>query len=236
MDQWTEDDSSLYRDIAEVAVPRRAEMLATLLAAVPFDRDRAFRGVELGAGDGWVAEPLLDRFPRATLLALDGSASMRERLSARTARFGARIEVRAFELASLDWWDAARGADLVVAALSLHHLNDAKKQYLYKAMAERLSASGALLVADLVEPMHPAARQLAADAWDAAAAAQAEAAGRPDTLARFRDTRWNHVRFPDEADRPSPLFHQLVWLKHAGFAAVECFWMYAGHAVFGGFK
>jgi hypothetical protein len=37
-------------------------------------------------------------------------------------------------------------------------------------------------------------------------------------------------------DRPSPLFHHLVWLKHAGFAAVDCFWLCAGHAVYGGFK
>ena len=37
-------------------------------------------------------------------------------------------------------------------------------------------------------------------------------------------------------DQPSALFHHLVWLKHAGFAAVDCWWIYAGHAVFGGHK
>ena len=42
--------------------------------------------------------------------------------------------------------------------------------------------------------------------------------------------------FPDPTDRPSALFHHLVWLKHAGFADVDCLWMSAGHAVFGGFK
>ena len=34
---------------------------------------------------------------------------------------------------------------------------------------------------------------------------------------------------------PSPLFHHLV-LKHAGFAVVDCCWLYAGHAVYGGLK
>jgi hypothetical protein len=29
---------------------------------------------------------------------------------------------------------------------------------------------------------------------------------------------------------------QLDWLKEAGFAIVDCFWLQAGHAVFGGFK
>ncbi len=47
---------------------------------------------------------------------------------------------------------------------------------------------------------------------------------------------WNHFYFPDESDKPSPLYHQLQWLEQAGFVAVDCFWMQAGHAVYGGFK
>src|SRR4029079_2233545 len=95
------------------------------------------------------------------------------------------------------------GVDLVVSSLCLHHLNDAKKQYLYKAAAERLSPRGALLVADLIEPQHPASRRLAADQWDAEARRQAEALGRPELFQRFVDERWNHFRFPDAIDQPS---------------------------------
>jgi hypothetical protein len=128
------------------------------------------------------------------------------------------------------------GADLVVSSLCLHHLTDAKKQYLYKAVAERLAGNGALLVADLIEPLHPSARRLAAESWDASARAQAAAAGAPEQFASFVAGHWNHYRFGDAIDRPSALFHHLVWLKHAGFAAVDCFWLCAGHAVYGGFK
>jgi tRNA (cmo5U34)-methyltransferase len=126
--------------------------------------------------------------------------------------------------------------DLVVSSLALHHLNDAKKQYLYKAAAERLSERGALLVADLIDPQHPAARAVAADRWDVLARQAADANGAPELFQRFLDERWNHFRFPDASDLPSALMHHLVWLRHAGFAAVDCWWMDAGHAVFGGFK
>jgi len=95
---------------------------------------------------------------------------------------------------------------------------------------------GAFLVADLVEPLHDASRRLAAEAWDREARAQAAALDTPDAFARFEAAKWNHFRFPSPADHPSALFHHLVWLKHAGFKAVECFWMFAGHAVYGGFK
>jgi tRNA (cmo5U34)-methyltransferase len=236
MSEWSEDDSSLYREIADVAVPRRDEMMRTVVTAVPFAVNESFRIVELGSGDGRLAAALLEQFPQSAITALDGSESMRAQSTARLAPFRERARVRAFEIASLDWWDVMFGADLVVSSLCLHHLNDAKKQYLYKAAADRLSPRGALLIADLVAPMHASARRAAADEWDASASARANALGRPELYERFIASEWNHFRFPDEMDRPSALFHHLVWLKHAGFAAVECYWAFAGHAVFGGLK
>jgi tRNA (cmo5U34)-methyltransferase len=233
---WSEHDSQTYRAIADVAVPRRQEMVATLVATVPAAHDAPLKILELGSGDGRLAEALLTAFPFATLTALDGSASMRREATLRLADFGPRARVAAFDVAALDWWDRMFGVDLIVSSLCLHHLNDAKKQYLYKAAAERLSPGGAFLIADVIDPQHPAAVRLAADAWDAQAKQQAEALGAPELFERFVEARWNHFRFPDADDKPSALFHHLVWLRHAGFPAVDCVWMSAGHAVFGGFK
>jgi trans-aconitate methyltransferase len=236
MNGWTEKDSAVYRDLADVAVPHRQELIATLVAAAPFAAGEPVKILELGSGDGRLAEALLTVFPRATLTALDGSESMRRETAARLALFGERAHVAAFDVSALDWWDRMFGVDLMVSSLCLHHLNDAKKQYLYKAAAERLSTRGALLIADLIDPQHPALRRLAADQWDARAREQADRLRSPGLLQRFLDARWNHFRFPDAADQPSGLFHQLVWLRHAGFASVDCCWLNAGHAVFGGFK
>ena len=236
MSAWTENDSQTYREIADIAVPRREEMIASLVAAVPFAAGEPVTMLELGSGDGRLAEALLTVFPRATLTALDGSESMRRDASKRLALFGDRARVAAFDVAAVDWWDRMFGVDLIVSSLCLHHLNDAKKQYLYKAAAERLSPRGALLIADLIEPQHRVSRRLAADRWDGDARAQADALGTPELFQRFIETRWNHFRFPDPDEQPSALFHHLVWLRHAGFAAVDCCWVNAGHAVFGGFK
>jgi trans-aconitate methyltransferase len=233
---WTEADSAAYRAIASVAVPRRDEMTATLIDTVPFAADDAIAIVDVGAGEGLLSEALLTRFRRATLSALDGSESMRVAATARLGRFGVRARVAPFDLASLDWWDRMSGAHLVVSALCLHHLNDAKKQYLYKAVADRLVPGGALLVADIVDPQHAAARALAADRWDALARAQAAALGAPDLFAHFERDHWNWFRYPDPDDQPAALLHHLVWLRHAGLASVDCVWLDAGHAVFGGLR
>jgi cyclopropane fatty-acyl-phospholipid synthase-like methyltransferase len=177
-----------------------ADMIAALISAVPFAADDELKIVDVGSGDGAVAEAMLARFTRATLVTLAGSESSRAATAERIAPFGARAKVRAFEIAALDWWDLMFGADLIVSSQSMHHLNDAKKQYLYKAAAERLSPRGALLIADRVQSQHP------------------------------------HATPPEPGTHASALFHQLVWLRHAGFVAVDCFWLLDGVAVFGGFK
>ena len=164
----------------------RVEMQDALVAVVPFAAVDAFKVVELGAGEGRLTDALLSRFSRATVIALDGAESMRQEAARRLARFGDRARLRPFELATLDWWDVMFGTDLVVSSMCLHQLSDAKKQYLYKAAADRLSPRGAFLVADRLEPQQ--------------------------------------------------LLHHFVWLKHAGFAVVDCFWLRDGHGVFGGFK
>jgi trans-aconitate methyltransferase len=176
------------------------DTIAALISVVPLALDRELRIVDLGSGDGMLADALLARFERATLLALAGSESDRAITAERIAHFGARAKVRLFDIAALDWWDLMMGADLVVSSRSVHRLNDAKKQYLYKAAAERLSPGGALLIADRVQAQHP------------------------------------HASAPAPGTHPSALFHQLVWLRHAGFAAVDCFRLLDGVAVFGGFK
>ena len=236
MTAWTENDSSTYRTIAPVAVPRRQEMMAALLTAVPFGAGEPLKILELGSGEGLLAEALLTRFSQATLTALDGSESMRHAATTRLGGFGDRVRVDRFDVTALDWWDRMFGVDVLVSSLCLHHLNDARKRYLYKAAADRLSPRGVLLMADLVDPQHPALRRLAADRWDTAAKEQADAAGMPELFVRFVDERWNHFRFPDASDQPAALLHHFMWLRHAGFAAVDCIWMDAGHAVFGGFK
>lgn len=233
---WDEEASRVYRDIAAVAVPRRAEQLATLLTLAPL-AGTASRVVELACGEGLLGEALLEAFPAARYLGLDGSDSMRAHAAARLARFGDRAGVAAFDLSAPDWLVRADGADLVVSSLCVHHLDDGGKRALFAALAPRLAPGGALLLADLVDPARAEARELFAETWNATVADQSRArVGSDALLTRFLDEHWNHYRTPDPVDQPSRLFDQLVWLREAGLVVVDCYWMHAGHAVYGGYR
>ncbi len=234
---WSESNTQLYQKLAPVAVPARAEQIASLLTLLPFAMPQSFRAVEVGCGEGLLAYALLDCFPQAELVALDGSAAMRRQAGRRLQPFGERARVEAFELASVDWLQHVVGADAVLSSLCLHHLNGQQKQALFTALAERLSPRGALLIADLVAPQRPEAQQLFAAAWDRAAQSQSLAvAGSTRLFDLFVEAEWNYYYFDDPVDTPSPLFDQLLWLRQAGFAVVDCFWLQAGHAIFGGYK
>jgi hypothetical protein len=235
---WTEETSALYREIAAVAVPAREEQMAALLTLVPFGREEAFRAVELGGGEGVLSAALLECFPRASVVALDGSASMREHTTERLRRFGGRGRAETFELAAREWLVHVEGAGCVLSSLCVHHLSGIQKQQMFVAVHERLAERGTLLIADLIEPRRPEARALFAGTWDRVAEAQSLArTGSAELFEKFRALHWNNFRYPDYPfDQPSPLFDQLNWLTSAGFDAVDCFWLQAGHAIYGGYK
>jgi SAM-dependent methyltransferase len=234
---WSEESSETYRHLSAIAVPGRTEQMAALLTLAPLAIPESSRVVELGCGEGLLAQAFLQTFPRVEVLALDGSASMRAAAAKRLSPYGSRVEVQAFDLFADDWLRHAQDANLVVSSLCLHHLNAAGKQRLFFQLARLLPPRAALLLADLVEPQCDFARTLFADTWDRSAERQALAhTETPGLFEKFLGTQWNYFRFPDEVDHPSGLFEQLQWLKNAGFTVVDCFWMQAGHAIYGGYK
>jgi tRNA (cmo5U34)-methyltransferase len=233
---WTEADSALYRALAAVAVPDRAEQMAALLTLLPLATSDAGRVVELGCGEGRLTAAVLATYPQVRVLALDGSEEMRAQTAARLQPFGGRGDVGELDLHGHAWFEHLDGADAVISSLALHHLDGVGKQRLFEAAARRLGSGGALLIADLIEPKRAEALEVFAAGWDAAAERQSHTPpGSAEALRRFVETEWNIYRFADPLETPSPLFEQLTWLSAAGFVSVDCYWLRAGHAVYGGY-
>lgn len=242
-ERWTEDDSAVFIEAADMFVPARAEQVTTLCGLVPGGANDVFTVVELAAGDGTLAEALLKAFPRCHYVALDVSAVMREHLLRRLAPFGDRVEARHFELAARDWRESLPSPlRCVVSSLSVHHLTGEEKRALFVDMAARLDPGGALLLADIVEPVSPAVAALYARQYDAIVREQSMAADDPDGYTRFQELRWNYFAYDyctssaDTYDFPSLLSDQLLWLREAGYSSVDCFWLRAGHAIYGGYR
>ena len=104
--------------------------------------------LELGVGTGETARRVLRRHPRARLLAIDASKEMVS-LASRTL-VGAEVRIGRLEdpLPEQEF-------DLVVSALSVHHLHSEGKSDLFVRVAQRLRIGGRFVLGDVVIPEDP---------------------------------------------------------------------------------
>jgi tRNA (cmo5U34)-methyltransferase len=137
-----------------------ATYLTMMLAEVPAYRDlqhhvaEATRGIdaglilELGVGTGETAAAVLAAHPTARLTGIDESKPM---LARARDRFPA-ADLRAQRLED----PLPEGSyDLVVSALTVHHLDAAGKADLFRRVRDRLRPGGRFVLADVVIPDDP---------------------------------------------------------------------------------
>ena len=240
--QWEESDSETFLGHSDILVPDRAAQTETLLQLIPAQLDEVFTIVELASGGGELARAILERYSRCHYIALDGSVRMRERLGEVLAPFAERVEILPFTLEDQEWRSALpTPLRCVLSSLCVHHLSDEGKRQLFRAMVASIEPGGALLLADIVEPATPKIAQLFAQQYDEIVQRQSrEKYGDLRGYEVFYTLQWNYFTYdygkPDSFDTPSLLSDQLHWLSEAGFTQVDCYWMQAGHAVYGGFK
>jgi tRNA (cmo5U34)-methyltransferase len=243
-DQWDESNSQSFLAVSDIFVPGRAEQTNTLLDLIPARQDEVFTIAELAAGGGELAETILERFPNCHYLALDGSDVMLAHLHERLARFGERIEIRQFDIAAYDWRiRLPMPLRCILSSLCVHHLFGTEKRQLFHDMRKSLEPGGALLLADVIKPANGRIAQLLARQYDEIVREQSLAIrGDLSGWQHFNELEWNYFLYdynlPDTAtiDHPSLLNDQLQWLGEVGFSLVDCYWMRAGHAIFGGYK
>lgn len=237
---WSEADSDHFIDFGHYFVPERELQLATICKLVPPPEAAGpVRIVELCCGEGLLSRSLLEAFPQAEVLALDGSPRMLEAAGRTAGPHAARLRTERFDIAAADWRDLAPPPQAVVSSLAVHHLDGEQKCRLYADMTRALAPGGALIIADIIAPAGTLAERVAADAWDDEVRRRAqELDGNLAAFEQFQADNWNLFSDPDPdpGDKPSSIYDQLRWMEEAGLVAVDVYWMKAGHVILGGRK
>jgi tRNA (cmo5U34)-methyltransferase len=231
---WTEEDSVRFIESGAAFTPERDRQHATICTLLAPAANPGGLIVELCCGAGALAKRVLDRFPRARLLALDGSAAMRKEMRNTCAAHEGRFEIRDFDLAARDWRAFDPRPDAVYSSLAIHHLADADKHTLFSDIFAALNPGGVIVISDLMRPTTAAGFQVAAETWRDEVASQSRAIfGDERALQTFDDLRWNYYLHREEepGDMPSSVADHLAWLAAAGFAEADLHWMVAGHAI-----
>lgn len=142
-------DPDSYLALMREEVPAYERLQEELVAATAGVPARAI--LELGTGTGETARRVLAAHPDARLVGID--ASERMLAAARAVLDGRAVELR---VGRLEDPLPAGPFELVVAALSIHHLAGPGKADLFARVAAVLAPGGRLVVADVVVPDDPA--------------------------------------------------------------------------------
>lgn len=134
-------DPETYLDRARSLVPHFDELQAATIEAIPFAPERV---LELGVGTGETSRALLAAYPDAQVTGLDSSPEMV--FHARRSGIEVRLARMEDPLPDGPW-------DLIVSVLSVHHLDTAGKQDLFRRVREQ---SRALVIGDVVRAATPA--------------------------------------------------------------------------------
>ena len=179
------------------------------------------RILDLGAGTGLYSAMLRAAYPDAHLTLLDSADDMLGRARERF-RHDHRVE-----FVGADYRDYAPGAtfDVVVSALSIHHLPHQDKRELFARVHGWLAPGGRFVNAD----------QARGDGDDM------EAYYDRNWLSRVEATGLQRSEITASLERRkldinAPLMDQLGWLREAGFARVDCVYRNHAFAVFWGWK
>ena len=163
--------------------------------------------LDVGAGTGLFAEKLFKRFPAAELTLIDFSDEM---LCIAKERFAGRANIH-FVLDDYFTHDFNQSFDIVISALSIHHLNAIEKSDLYKIFFKLLNTGGEFVNADLIISEYPVVQEKYGEKWIDFIKSNG-----------FTDEQIEGHRSRMLLDDPSTISDQLNWMKEAGFKIAEC--------------
>jgi tRNA (cmo5U34)-methyltransferase len=220
-----------YDRFIELAAMNYRGVLESVLETASWAPPR--RILELGAGTGTLTRLLLERFPEASVTALDGSAEMLEKAADKLRPFAGRVSLERAVFERVLEEGAGGPFDLIVSSFALHHMRHEDLPRFFARLHDSLAPSGRLVVADYVLTPHPRLQREYEGVWvDWRRRNMKEAFGieqsREAAFAEHEATK------RAEGDNPARLQDLLSWLRDAGFQEAECHWKYYCYAVYGG--
>lgn len=211
-----------YDRARQQLVPCFDDFYGTVLELIPHERDAAIRVLDLGAGTGLLAALIAQAFPRAHFTLVDISDAMLDQARRRFAAEPARFHFRALDFAA----EPLSGEyDVVVSALSIHHVEDGSKRVLFQRVYDALHQGGIFINADQVLGATPEIEGQYREAW--LRQVRAKGVSEDDLTAALERMR---------EDKMSTLGAQLKWLEDVGFETVNCWYKSHSFAVYSGRK
>ncbi|OPY61108.1 MAG: bifunctional 3-demethylubiquinone-9 3-methyltransferase/ 2-octaprenyl-6-hydroxy phenol methylase [Pelotomaculum sp. PtaU1.Bin065] len=177
--------------------------------------------LDVGAGTGLFSSFLLGKIPDAKLTLIDISEKMLQ-VAKKRFRDVSGVEYIVGDYAN---YVSSREYDLIISALSIHHLGDDQKFKLYKQCYSMLKPNGIFINADQVLGNTPYTDSIFKKRWKSGV--ENSGLSKEEIASGYERTK---------LDKEATLLQQLDWLEKAGFSDVDCVYKYYHFAVMFGRK
>lgn len=211
-----------YDNLRRVLIPCFDDFYKTAVEIIPGDRTAPIKVLDLGAGTGLYSGMVQSVFPNAEFTLLDLAPEMLEKAKVRFSKMGKSPKILIGDYIETDLGDSY---NLIISALSIHHLSDVDKELLYQRIYDVLNPGGIFINADQVLGKTANLEQLYRQHWLDSV--------RTKNISE-QDLKAAQKRM--EYDRMATLDIQLSWLEAAGFQNVDCWYKNFSFAVFGGYR
>ena len=203
-------------------IPFFDEFYGTAVNIIPFNPNDKIKVLDIGAGTGLFASLIAEKLPNAEFTLCDLSANMLEEAKKRFS--DSNVKVNYIE-ADYSKEEILGEYDLIISALSIHHIPDDEKEALFIKLFSKLKDNGLFVNADQVLGDTPSIDKFYKTSW-------------------LEEVKENGVSDSDlssalkrmKEDRMSTLRNQIKWLNKVGFKDVNFWYKRYSFVVYSGRK
>jgi len=211
-----------YDSARKQLIPCFDDFYGTALDLIPFIETDTIKVLDLGAGTGLFSSLVAQRYPNAAFTLYDLSGAMLEEAKTRFENRDVNIHYVATDYSANE---IDGQYDLIISALSIHHLTDIEKEQLFKKIYSSLNDNGIFINADQVLGETTHIEESYRNAW----LKQVKEKGVTDKALASALERMKE-------DKMSTLSNQLIWLNKAQFKEVNCYYKNYSFVVYSGCK
>lgn len=214
--------SSVYDCARRKLIPCFDDFYGIAVDIIPFPREESIKALDLGAGTGILSEMVAREFPASEIHLMDVSGKMLLAAKRRLQRYD---NIFRYVIADYVHESFDEKFDVIISALSIHHLSCSEKDFLFMKCYELLNPGGVFINADQILGETPAIELHYRRRW-------VEEVKNNGVTANELKAAFERMK----EDKTSTLSYQFDCLAKAGFVEVNCWYKNYSFVVFSGSK
>jgi tRNA (cmo5U34)-methyltransferase len=212
--------ASEYDKQRELFIPCFDDYYGIVQTFLEFNRPEVQTVLDLGAGTGLLAMYVKQVFPNASYVLVDLADQM---LEIARKRFTGCENVK-YEINDYSESLPESAFDLIISALSIHHLNESQKQSLYKNIFKKLNRNGCFINLDQFNAESEKLNEFYTKSWYERI---------KNKVGKSEENSWLARR---ELDKENTVSQTIEMLRESGFRDAECIYQYMKFAVIVAFR